>query len=108
MAEEWDVEAIAIVGNQDLFRAEQLEKRLQHRWFVRDILAEILKKRPVFISVCQYADQIETGATGRETGGLDIKKEDVLRGADHIYVRWNRLCQNFLDADHVDLSLHTW
>ena len=84
VAEEGNVEAVAVVGNQDFLRVKQLEKRLQYCRLIRDILTEKLEKRPAFISVCQYAYKIEAGAARREAGGFDIKKEDVLRGADHI------------------------
>ena len=108
VAEEWNVETVAVVGDQRFFRAKQIEKRLQHCRLVRDILAEKLEQRPLFIRVRQHADEVEAGAASGETGGFDVKKEDVLRGADRVYVGWNRLCQSFLDADHMDLSLNNW
>ena len=106
VAEERDIETVAVVRDQRFLRAEQLEKRLQHRRLIRDILAEKLEQRPVFIRVRQHADKVEAGAARGETRGFDIKKEDVLRGADRVYISWNRLCQSFLDADHVDLSVY--
>lgn len=106
VAEERDVETVAVVRDQRFLRAEQLEKRLQHCRLICDILAEKLEQCPVFIRVRQHADEVEAGAARRETGGFDIKKEDVLRGADRVYVGWNRLCQSFLDADHMDLSAY--
>ena len=108
VAEERDVETVAVVGDQRFLRAKQLEKRLQHRRLICDIFAEKLEKCPAFISVRQHADEVESGAARRETGGLDIKKEDVLQCADRVNIRWNRLCQSFLDADHMDLSLNNW